>query len=161
MGLHTEIKDAAEQALNAEGRSLGHVSTGLIIALGAVAATALVAAARPQPVAPGAEPSRHPFARALWPALFSATTLAAVRIWNAPHSPARTRALWAWGGLQGLNLAWMGIRPRNKPMQIAAAGSVALATIAYTRAAAHVDQKAAGIVAPTGFAGLAAVVAEP
>src|SRR5690349_7176891 len=104
MDLAERAQDKLEETLNAQGRSRGHVVAGLLVCLGCVAATAAVAAARPQPVAPGARPSRHTAVRAVWPALFSVTTLAALRVWNAPDSAPRTRALSLWAGLQGLSM---------------------------------------------------------
>lgn len=156
-----KTRDAAEDALNADGRSAAHIATGLLICAGVIGLTAAIAATRPQPVAPGAKPVRNPVVKAVWPALFSVTTLAAVRVWNAPASPARTRSLALWGGLQGLNLLWMLWRPKDKPTQVVAALSTAGLTALYAHAAADVDQKAAGAIAPTGFAGISALIARP
>lgn len=140
---------------------MGHVTAGLLICLLAIGATAVVAATRPVPPAPGAPASHHPLLRALVPAMVSATALAAMRIWNAPASAARTRALSLWGALQGLNLLWLLLRPKDKVTQVLAALSTAGMTAACAHAAAKVDEKAANIVAPTGFAGLSALVARP
>jgi benzodiazapine receptor len=159
MPLIDKARQVAEDSLNAEGRSASHIALGLLICAGVIAATSAISAARPMPVAPGAKPSSHPFARAVWPALFSVTTLAAVRVWNAPSSPARTRSLSLWGGLQGLNLMWLLWRPKDRTTQIVAALSTAGLTAVYAHSTAEVDEKAAGIVAPTGFAGLSALIA--
>lgn len=161
MSLAARVEDKVEEALNAEGRDRQHVLLGVLLCAGAVALTVGIAAARPQPMAPGAKPTRHPAMNALWPALFSATSLAALRVWNAPSGPRRTRALALWGGLQALNAVWMIWRPRDKPTQVAAAVSTAALTAVYAHAAAYVDEKAAGMVAPTGFAGLSALIARP
>jgi len=161
MAVIDRMQDEVEEALNADGRSGAHVALGLLICTGVVAINTAVAAARPQPPAPGAKHSRHPLMRSVWPALFSLTTLAALRIWNAPSSPARSRALGLWGALQGLNMFWMLARPRDKTGQAAAAITTAGLTAVYAHAAAAVDPKAAGMVAPTGFAGLSALVARP
>ena len=147
--------------LNAEGRSLAHVTTGLVICTALIGLVTAASVARPQPVAPGDEPSRHPVLRAVWPSLFSLTTLAALRIWNAPASAARTRALGLWGVLQTSNLFMTLWRPKARRERIAAAATTAALTAAYAHAAAYVDDKAANIAAPTGFTGLAAVIAEP
>lgn len=153
-------QDKVEETLNAEGRSVRHVALGLLICAAAIGATTAIAAVRPQPTAPGAPPERRSSPmRAVWPALFSVTTLAAIRVWNAPSSPARTRALGVWGGLQGLNALWMALRPRDRPTQIAAALTTAGMTALYARTAARVDQKAAGMVAPTGWMSLAGLFA--
>jgi hypothetical protein len=157
-----DIDDKIEEALNAEGRSRSHVALGLLICLGCVGATAAIAASRPQPPAPGArvEKKSSPL-RAIWPALFSVTTLAAVRVWNAPSSPQRTRALGLWGGLQGLNVLWMILGPRDKVTRIVAGLSTAGMTALYARAASDVDAKAASLVAPAIGGSLAALVATP
>lgn len=161
MTLADQARDKLEDTLNAEHRSLGHVATGVAVCLAVVGVTASLAVARPQPVAPGAKPSRHPWIRAAWPALSSVTTLAALRVWNAPESPRRTRALAWWGVLQASNLALMVWRPRDRNVQLAAAMATAGLTAAYAHSAAGIDEKAAGLVAPTGFAGLASIVAQP
>ena len=157
-----DIDDKIEEALNAEGRSKSHVALGLLICLGCVGATAAIAASRPQPPAPGARVEKKSSSlRAIWPALFSVTTLAAVRVWNAPSSPQRTRALGLWGGLQGLNVLWMILGPRDKVTRIVAGLSTAGMTALYARAASDVDAKAASLVAPAIGGSLAALVATP
>lgn len=161
MTIAHRVEDRIEQALNAEGRGARHVALGLLICAGAAAATATIAVLRPQPVAPGAKPSRHPMVQAVWPAVFSVASLAVIRVWNAPASPGRTRALGLWGGLQGLNAIWMIWRPRDKRAQMAAAVSTAAMTAAYAHAASYIDEKAAGLAAPTAFAGLSAIIAKP
>ena len=161
MTILSQTQDKLEETLNAEGRSPGHVAAGVAVCLALVGVTAALAVARPQPVAPGAKPSRHPWIRAAWPALSSVTTLAALRVWNAPSGPRRSRALAWWSVLQASNLALMVWRPRDRNAQLVAAVATAGLTAAYAQTAAHVDQKAAGLVAPTGFAGLASLVAQP
>lgn len=160
-----DVKDVAlekvEEALNAEGRSAEHIAFGIIVCIGLVAATTTIAALKPQPIAPGAKPTRNPLLRSLWPAVFSATTIAALRIWNAPASQERNHALGLWAASQTLNMALMIWRPRNRKRQLAAALSTAGLTAAYAHAAAAIDEKAARMVAPTGFAGLSALAAEP
>lgn len=161
MGVAKAAIDKVEEALNAEGRSTGHIALGIVVCIGLVAATTAVAALKPQPIAPGAKPARNPVLRSLWPAVFSATTIAALRIWNAPSSPKRTQALALWGASQALNLALMVWRPQSRNRQLAAAFSTAGLTAAYAHAAAQIDETAANIVAPTGFAGLSALAARP
>ena len=41
--------------------------------------------------------------------LFIAMTLSGLRTWNAPSSPARTRALTIWSLVQGFNALWLGL----------------------------------------------------
>ncbi len=159
MDLATKAQETLDDALNASGRSRGHIAAGVALCVGAIALTAVVAALQPQPATPGEKPSRRPAIRAIWPAIFSLTNLAALRVWNAPDGPRRTRALALWGGLQALNLFWMIMRPTDQRLRVAAAVSTAALTTVYAHAAAYVDEKAAGMVAPTGFAGLSALVA--
>ena len=158
------VEDAQEQVvggLNARGRSAGHVTTGVLICAALIGLTAAASVLRPQPPTPGARPSRQGWVRAIWPSLFSVTTLAALRVWNAPPSPARRRALTWWSASQGANLLLTLWRPRRRAEQVAAAVTTAALTAGYAHAASYVDLKAANLAAPTGFAGLAALVATP
>lgn len=159
MDLAAEAHEKLDAALNASGRSPAHIAVGILLCVGAIALTAGVAAAQPQPMAPGERPSRRPAIRAIWPAVFSLTNLAALRVWNAPDGPRRSRALTLWGAVQALNLFWMLASPRSQRGRAAAAISTAALTTIYAHAATYVDEKAAGMVAPTGFAGLAALAA--
>lgn len=161
MSLVDGARERLSESLNAEGRSLGHVAAGVAVCAGLIGLVAAVSVARPQPLAPGDEPERHPLLRAIWPSLFSLTTLAALRVWNAPASARRNRALGFWGVLHAANLILTVWRPTSRGERIAAATTTAVLTAAYAHAAADVDEKAANLAAPTGFAGLAAVIAEP
>jgi len=161
MTLADKAQDKAVESLNAEGRSVGHIALGAGIAALLIGATAAISARRAPAVAPGGEPVRHPMVKAMWPAVFSVTTLAALRVWNAPDSRARTRALSLWGVLQASNLALIFWRPTGRAGQLVAATATAGLTAAYAHAAADVDQKAANVAAPSGFAGLASLAATP
>jgi len=161
MPLADKAQDKLTETLNAEGRSVAHVATGAAVCAVLIAITATLSIVRAQPPAPGAEPSRHPLRRAIWPSLFSVTTLAAMRVWNAPPSRERRQALGLWAVLQASNIALTLWRPQRRNGQLAAAVTTAGLTAAYAHAASYVDQKAATMTAPTGFAGLAAVVATP
>lgn len=161
MSLIDQAQTKVKEGLNANGRSLGHVATGIGICVALIGVTAGLAALRPQPPAPGAAPSHHLAVRAIWPSLFSVTTLAALRIWNAPTSRDRTRALSLWSVLQTSNLVMTVWRPTHRNGKVFAAITTAALTACYARAAAKVDQKAANMSAPTGFAGLAAIAANP
>lgn len=161
MTLADQAQDKLNETLNAEGRSLAHVATGAAVCAILIGITATLSVTRAQPPAPGAEPSREPLIRAIWPSLFSVTTLAALRVWNAPASAARTRALAMWSVLQATNLAVTWWRPRGRRGQAVAALATAGLTAGYAHAASYVDEKAAHMTAPTGFAGLAALVATP
>lgn len=161
MPVARDVKDQLTESLNAEGRSLGHVAAGVAVCTLLVGIVATLSAARPQPTSPGDEPARQPLLRAVWPSLFSLTTLAALRVWNAPSSTARTRALRLWTLLQASNLVMTVWRPQRRGERIAAAVTTAALTGVYAHAASYVDEKAANLTAPVGFAGLAAIVAEP
>lgn len=94
----------------------------------------------------------------VWTALYAAMAFSAWRVWRAPDSPARSRALRLWAAQLGLNAAWSPTffaakRPR------AALGIVAalLPTLgSYIKAAAQVDRLAARLMVPylawSGFA---------
>ena len=95
-----DLKDAASGFLNAGRRDPGHVALGIAVTVGfALLATALAAGAigpRRRTLAqarageaPVSERPRGAFSLVL-PAVFSATTLSAVRVWNAPARPERT-----------------------------------------------------------------------
>jgi tryptophan-rich sensory protein len=160
MQLTETIHDKVDETLNSEGRGLGHVLTGVAICVAAVGVSTLVAAWRTPGGVNGKierrydrldEPALAPPKKAisiLWPALFSVTSLAALRIWNAPPSRERSRALAMWGGLQALNTVWMALGPRRRAEQVVAALSTAGLTAAYAGAARKVDAKAARMVAP-------------
>ena len=161
MTLADRAQDRLEETLNVQGRSTRHVMLGVGICLAMVATTAAVATMKPQPAAPGGRPSRHPAIRAAWPALFSVTTLAGLRVWNAPDGLERTRALGLWAALQGVSIFWMLRAPKDRRTQVVAAVSTAGLTAAYAHAASYVDRKAAAMIAPTGFAGVSALIAKP
>jgi tryptophan-rich sensory protein len=162
VGLPQKLGHEVREKLNAEGQDPAHVAMGLAICLGAVAAVTVLGSRQGrQPAAPGAEPSRHPLAKLIWPAITSTGTIAALRVWNAPAGRARNTALALWGASQALGLFWMKRRPERFSGQLVAALSTAAVTAAYARAALAVDQKAAQLIAPTSFAGLSSLVAQP
>lgn len=164
-------QDAARGLVNGRGRSSGHIAAGLALCAGAVLASALIAR-RNAPTddhpdikarydrlrQPSVAPPRKTFAL-VWPPLFLMLTLSGVRIWNAPDSPARTRAMGLWGAVQGLNALWMALGPRRLPAQVATAAASLWASAAYAHEAAKVDRTAAGLVAPfLGWITLAGVL---
>lgn len=157
MKLLDKAQDRLEDTLNAEGRSAGHVAFGAAICIGAVALSALLAhRSEPGDFQRGVE--RHTDADAkglsqVWPALFSITTLAALRIWNAPASPERTRALTLWGASQVLNGAWTAASSRHRLLQLLGGLATAVLTAAYAREARHVDPKSGAMATP--MAGMA------
>jgi tryptophan-rich sensory protein len=162
MGLGQRVTHEVAEKLNAEHQDPAHVAMGLAVCLGAVAAVTLLGSRQGrQPAAPGAEPSRSPLAKLIWPAITSTGTIAALRVWNAPDGPPRSRALALWGATQALGLFWMMRRPERFGLQLAAALSTAAVTALYARSALAVDRKAAQLIAPTSFAGLSSLVAQP
>lgn len=94
----------------------------------------------------------------VWTTLYTAMAYSAWRVWRAPDSPERTRALRLWGAQLGLNAAWsptfFGAKSPKAALAIVAALLPTLAR--YIRCAARVDRTAAAIMAPylawTGFA---------
>lgn len=155
-------RDKAADILNSEGRHPGHVALGVAFAVGfAVAATAVAS----QLVRPHrAEPEQRQMGKKpiverprgavslILPALFSATTLSALRIWNAPSGPERTAALRLWGLFQAVNAAWIAYRPHGRSLQMAAAMSSAGLAAAYAHEARKLDPSAGFMASPTGGA---------
>ncbi|ENZ83145.1 MULTISPECIES: tryptophan-rich sensory protein [Caulobacter] len=80
------------------------------------------------------EPVAHqpkPLTSLLLPPLFIAMTLSGLRTWNAPSSPARTRALTIWSLVQGFNALWLGLGARRVGGQLGAATASLAASAAY------------------------------
>jgi tryptophan-rich sensory protein len=98
---------------------------------------------------PPFQPPRRAFGP-VWTALYAMMAASAVRIWNSPPSPERSRALRLWTTQLALNAGWSAIffaarRPRVALVEITAL----LATIAaYARQAGKVDRGAAALIAP-------------
>lgn len=152
-----DAREAATDFLNAEGREPGHVALGLLVTVGfALAATAFASrTVRPRPRylaeddAPITERPRGPLSLIL-PAVFSVTTLSAVRVWNAPPARERTVAMSLWAGAQALNAVWIAMRPASRAMQIAAAMSSAGLAAAFAHEARKLDARAGKLAAPSG-----------
>lgn len=152
-----DARDAAADFLNAGGRPPGHVLLGVALTVGfALAATAFATRTvrpRPQRLAqddsPITERPRGPLSLIL-PAVFSVTTLSAVRVWNAPPARERTVAMTLWAGAQALNAVWIALRPASRAMQIAAAMSSAGLAAAFAHEARKLDARAGKLAAPSG-----------
>lgn len=155
-----EVVDAAVGFLNADERDVGHVVLGVAVTVGfALLATALATGAigpRRRSVrqirhgeAPVTERPRGAFSLVL-PAVFSATTLSAVRVWNAPASPTRTAAMGLWAGAQAISAIWIALRPASRGMQIAAAMTSAGLAAAFAHEARKMDSEAGKLASPTG-----------
>lgn len=138
-----------------------------IAALGFAVATLAVAAIGGATSRPGlwyrslrksrANPPDHVFGP-VWTALYAAMAFSAWRVWRAPSSPARTRALGLWAAQLGLNGAWSPtfFAARSPKASLAIVTALLPVLAAYLRAAWKVDRLAAAVLAPylgwTGFA---------
>ena len=152
-----DVQDAAASFLNAEGRNPAHVLLGVAVTVGFALAATLLArrtiAPRPMNLADGDAPiterPRGPLSLIL-PAVFSVTTLSAVRVWNSPARPERTTAMGLWAAAQALNAVWIALRPASPGLQIAAAMSSAGLAAAFAHEARKLDPRAGKIASPTG-----------
>ena len=162
--LEDALDTAREQAadfLNAEGRDWTHVALGLALTAGfaLAATTAASRLIRPQPRralqpldggdAPITERPRGPISLIL-PAMFSATTLSAVRVWNAPARPERRTAMALWIAAQAVSAVWLAVRPTRLSTQIVAAMSSAGLAAAFAHEARKLDPAAGKLASPTG-----------
>jgi tryptophan-rich sensory protein len=143
--------------INARGREPSHVAEGVALCVLAVLLSAAVAAkagARPQP-APTGRPQPTNALSLAWPPLLAALTFSALRVWNAPASTARSRALGFWGAIQGLNALWFLTGTGRRRVRMATAAASLGAGIGYASAARKVDAGAAALVSPyIGWGGL-------
>lgn len=154
-------RDQAADFLNAEGRDWTHVALGLALTAGfaLAATTAASKLIRPQPRralqpvggdAPITERPRGPISLIL-PAMFSATTLSAVRVWNAPSRPKRRTAMALWLAAQTVSAVWLAVRPTRLTTQVAAAMSSAGLAAAFAHEARKLDPAAGKLASPTGM----------
>ncbi|MES1204624.1 MAG: TspO/MBR family protein, partial [Pseudomonadota bacterium] len=86
----------------------------------------------------------------VWTALYAAMTASAYRVWRAPDSPERTRALRLWGLQLALNAAWSPAffgahRPR---VSLAIVSAMVPSIAAYMAVARKVDRGASALMAP-------------
>jgi len=154
-------RDQASGLLNAEGRSWTHVGLGLALTAGfaLAATTAASKLIRPQPRhalqplggdAPITERPRGPISLIL-PAMFSATTLSAVRVWNAPARPERRSAMALWLAAQTVSAVWLAVRPKRLTTQVLAAMSSAGLAATFAHEARKLDPAAGKLASPTGM----------
>ena len=154
------LDEALDESLNARDRSAAHVATGFALVAGALLGTALVAYREgpsennPKERARLAslkkapfQPSKKSFA-AVMPPMFLLLTMSAIRIWNAPSSVQRTRALAIWAGLQVLHAATMLVGVKQQSAQLVANVATVLGGMAYANDARKVDPPSAAIIAP-------------
>jgi tryptophan-rich sensory protein len=152
-----DVQDAATDFLNIGDRNAAHVALGIAVTVGFALAATLFArrTIRPRPMhladddAPITERPRGPLSLIL-PAVFSVTTLSAVRVWNAPARPERTTAMVLWAAAQALNAVWIALRPASRGLQIAAAMSSAGLAAAFAHEARKLDAEAGKLASPTG-----------
>lgn len=154
-----DVQEQAQGLLNAEGRSSVHVATGIVLTVGFALLATAIASGTLKPkrtmkhvrdrAAPVQEKPQGAFSLIL-PAVFSATTLSAVRVWNAPTSRERSIAMGLWFAAQTVNAIWLGMRPSSMRNQIAAAMSSAGLAAAFAFEARKLDDSAGKIAAPIG-----------
>lgn len=86
----------------------------------------------------------------VWSALYAMIAYSGYRIWQAPKSRARTRALSLWGAQMVLNGAWTPLffGARRPLIALADIGLLDATATAYAAAARAVDPKAASLVVP-------------
>jgi tryptophan-rich sensory protein len=95
-----------------------------------------------------------------WTTLYTLMAASAYRVWRAPDSPARTRALALWGTQLAANAAWSPLffAARNPKAALADLGVLLPTIAAYTAEARKVDPASAWMMAPylawVGFAGV-------
>lgn len=151
-----DARDAAGDFLNAHERDAGHVILGVAVTIGFALGATLLARqtirprhAHDQGDAPVTERPRGPLSLIL-PAVFSVTTLSAVRVWNAPPRRERTTAMGLWAAAQALNAVWIALRPASRGLQIAAAMSSAGLAAAFAHEARKIDTRAGKLASPMG-----------
>ena len=154
-----DVQDAATGFLNAEDRSLGHVLLGVVVTAGFALAATLLAQKALSPrlsaadLRNGARPVTERPRGAMSmivPAVFSATSLSAVRVWNAPSQPRRNAALTLWAATQAVNALWLAARPAGRGLQIGAAMASAGLAAAFAHEARRLDPDAGKMAAPIG-----------
>ena len=95
----------------------------------------------------------------VWTGLYATIAYSGWRVWRAPSSPDRTRALALWGVQMAANAAWTPLffGARKTKLALADLAAQLAATAGYTATAARVDGPAAATMAPylgwTSFAG--------
>lgn len=95
----------------------------------------------------------------VWTGLYATIAWSGWRVWRAPSSPERTRALALWGVQMAANAAWTPLffGARKTKLALADLAAQLAATVGYTATAARVDAPAAATMAPylgwTSFAG--------
>jgi tryptophan-rich sensory protein len=97
----------------------------------------------------------------VWTVLYATIAYSGWRIWRAPRSPERTRALSLWGTQLALNAAWTPLffGARKPALALADIAALDAAAVAYAVSARNVDRRAAWIVTPyLGWLGFATML---
>lgn len=138
---HREPVTPLHSLLSAGRHPATHVVAGLALATAAVVTAHLIARRHDVPFEErhsDYDPLDHaplnspPTLLAVaWPPLFMALTLSGLRIWNAPPSSQRSRALTLWGLAQAFNALWMALGPRRLGGKITTAVATLGASGAY------------------------------
>ena len=171
--MHGKLRDRIDTLVDERGHAARHVAAGLGLTVGAVLIAALIAR-RNAPIdddpdvqaehdrlkRPAFQPPKAVFGM-VWPPLFMAITLSGLRLWNAPASAARTRALTLWTAIQGLTALWMALGTRRLGGRLTAAVATLGTAGAYALEARKIDAPATGLAAPyLGWMGLANILTE-
>ncbi|MDB5437744.1 MAG: TspO protein [Caulobacteraceae bacterium] len=169
----TLARDRLDAAINSKNRTVEHIALGVGLTAGAVLISALIARAHaPTPDHPDIEADYDALEQSalkppsavfgiVWPPLFTALTLSGLRIWNAPASKQRTRALTLWGMIQAFNALWMALGPRRLGGQLTTAVATLGTAGAYALTARKVDAPAANLASPyLAWIGFANVLTE-
>lgn len=156
-----DARDAALDLVNADKDEIGHVVLGVVVTAGFALAATFLANKALQPrlsasdIRSGARPVTERPRGAMSmivPAVFSATSLSAVRVWNGPKSQRRTGTLALWAATQVVNAIWLAARPAGRGFQIAAAMASAGMAAAFAHEARKLDEGAGKMASPIGGA---------
>lgn len=156
-----DARDAALDFVNANEDEIGHVLLGVVVTAGFALAATFLANKALQPklsaadIRSGARPVTERPRGAMSmivPAVFSATSLSAVRVWNGPKTPRRTGTLALWAATQVVNAIWLASRPAGRGLQIGAAMASAGLAAAFAHEARKLDPAAGKLAAPIGGA---------
>ena len=97
----------------------------------------------------------------VWTGLYALIAASGYRVWSAPPSPERTRALTFWGAQLGLNAAWSWLffSKHNPKAALADIGLLRVSIDAYAAEAEKVDPAARWMMAPyRGWIGFATLL---
>lgn len=140
-------RDKADELLNIGNRDMSHVLTGALLTAGFALAVTVLA----REIAPDQTPktfgrrmkSEVKAGNWLMPAVFSANTMSAIRVWNSPARKGRVGAMGLWALAQTANAWWLAARPQNRWSQIGAA----MASAGLAAAFAYEARKLRGVSA--------------